>query len=734
MADENQADNEEQQLSWLQKIFGWCESQPLIMKWWFFVVMVIIAGSSLLGVATEMVGTFDSYLVSSFVFEKAIALVIFMAFYSSYRQFPGLISSSGITPTHSTIRRALSAQLPSPLFSSSLMAQFKDPTTNQFVANSDANVSLEKTTGSTPVVPPTILSRGSTPVATATTITTGSNHYFLTIDQFVQQNLNEEQRQYFKQARWELFWKQGFPTLLLWDDSDQAVRRLHYAGLAASALLFTGALDFAFAALVSPFLTPACFASVLLSVPTYSLLALVFSVNAFLLAAICYPCYLSIRTVSKVWMRLQFDSFLLETTLFAALTSLILRLSILSGASRIVSQSHPQALWNPGDLEPVGSVVTSTAAEVILALACVRFVLFKITFASGIVKLTSGDTSWRDGTAMSYHYLSQPIPNPLSYYFHLKVPPWAHSLSQWAHFVIELASPFLFFWPWGLPRFLATIAVCGFHLMIWTTGNYGFFSANNVAIALTLVADTFIPSSLRSWLLPDLVATVSQLLAAHSHDPTWSAVYFKTAALLLRLACAVLVAVGYLFVLGLGLAALNCAKKQAYRYPPQLLAQLERYLPTIFRIQNLFYELQPWHVSGAYGLFAVMTKGRIEVIMQGSMDGELWHPICFRYKPSHPNDHPKLMWFFLSRLDWWLWFCQWGALPPWVTAFMTHLLKGTPAVYALLAPSPPFSSDNPPKYLRVTKNDYQFDASNQKWYLSQELQTIYRALALIKSS
>ena len=45
------------------------------------------------------------------------------------------------------------------------------------------------------------------------------------------------------------------------------------------------------------------------------------------------------------------------------------------------------------------------------ALFLVRWLLFRLMLGSGLVKLASGDAGWTDGTALTFHYFTQPIPN-----------------------------------------------------------------------------------------------------------------------------------------------------------------------------------------------------------------------------------------------------------------------------------------------------------------------------------
>ncbi len=53
-------------------------------------------------------------------------------------------------------------------------------------------------------------------------------------------------------------------------------------------------------------------------------------------------------------------------------------------------------------------------------LVCVwgfRWLLFRIMIGAGMIKIR-GDQCWRDLTCINYHYQTQPVPNPLSVYFH----------------------------------------------------------------------------------------------------------------------------------------------------------------------------------------------------------------------------------------------------------------------------------------------------------------------------
>lgn len=101
----------------------------------------------------------------------------------------------------------------------------------------------------------------------------------------------------------------------------------------------------------------------------------------------------------------------------------------------------------------------------------VRWLLFRLMFASGVVKLTSRCPTWwgltgegprlhlgrsrgalpspdhaPSPTALTYHYETQCLPTPAAWFAH-HLPVWLHRLSVVATFLIEIAVPPLFFAP-----------------------------------------------------------------------------------------------------------------------------------------------------------------------------------------------------------------------------------------------------------------------------------------------
>ena len=176
----------------------------------------------------------------------------------------------------------------------------------------------------------------------------------------------------------------------------------------------------------------------------------------------CFVLYLSLVTTGSVFMNFQWDSLLLEAGLLAILYA-------------------PPVLRLGRAAEP------PRATRLLLV-----YLLFRLMFLSGIVKLTWGDHTWRDLSALEYHFYTQPIPSLLSW--------WAQQAGKSAHavmtaitFGIEIVLPFFFFAPRAL-RLVACAAQIALQLGILATGNYGFFNWLALALCIPLLDDAALDS------------------------------------------------------------------------------------------------------------------------------------------------------------------------------------------------------------------------------------------------
>ena len=116
----------------------------------------------------------------------------------------------------------------------------------------------------------------------------------------------------------------------------------------------------------------------------------------------------------------------------------------------------------------------------------------------------------------------------------------------------------------------------------------------------------------------------------------------------------------------------------------------------------------PFGIVNSYGLFAVMTTRRPEIIVEGSNDGVTWLEYEFKYKPGDLHQAPRWVAPYQPRLDWQMWFAALGNYrsSPWFVNFMVRVLQGSPDVLRLLAKNP--FPNAPPKYVRAEQFDYKF--------------------------
>jgi hypothetical protein len=124
--------------------------------------------------------------------------------------------------------------------------------------------------------------------------------------------------------------------------------------------------------------------------------------------------------------------------------------------------------------------------------------------------------------------------------------------------------------------------------------------------------------------------------------------------------------------------------------------------------QRLLEWNAPFRSINTYGLFAVMTAKRPEIIVEGSDDGLLWYPYEFKWKPGDLKRGSGFVQPHQPRLDWQMWFAALGTYRgnPWFIHFLVRLLQGSPEVLALLEKNP--FPDQPPRYVRAVLYEYHF--------------------------
>ena len=377
--------------------------------------------------------------------------------------------------------------------------------------------------------------------------------------------------------------------------------------------------------------------------------------------------YLSLTVAGQDFLTFQWDILLIETSF------LVIFLAPWKGLDRLVR--HP--------------------APCRLARWLLWLLLFRLMFESGIVKLQSygagGENTWRDLTALNYHYWSQPLPSWISWHIH-QLPDWFHRSSHRLMLVIELALPFLFFGPRRLRNFALAGQVL-FQILIIASGNYGFFNLLTLLLCLTLLDDQALPRRLR---------------AAMGNRPMKE--FFKPD--FIRTSRHLILVPASLLILMIG--AFQLVQSCEDNRKSSATASWMRSHPQTRRAYNA---VRRFHTVNPYGLFRVMTTTRPEIIIEGSNDGQTWEPYIFRYKPVEPDRAPKFLLAHMPRLDWRMWFAGLqfegsGRLPSWLDKFLVQLFEGNPNVIALLEHNP--FPDAPPDHFRIQLYHYTFTNSETR--------------------
>jgi len=134
-------------------------------------------------------------------------------------------------------------------------------------------------------------------------------------------------------------------------------------------------------------------------------------------------------------------------------------------------------------------------------------------------------------------------------------------------------------------------------------------------------------------------------------------------------------------------------------------------------LSNIHSMVAPFIIANSYGLFAVMTTKRVELIFEGSNDGENWRQYEFKYKPGDINRRPPFILGHMPRLDWRLWFMPFHSfpyIPSWFLQFLEKMIQHKEDIIGLLAKPLPFPEDQPPHFLRVMSYHYKFSSPEIK--------------------
>jgi len=321
----------------------------------------------------------------------------------------------------------------------------------------------------------------------------------------------------------------------------------------------------------------------------------------------------------------------------------------------------------------------------------VRWMLFRVMFGAGMIKLR-GDACWRDLTCLYYHFETQPIPNPLSWYFaHLPHAVLRAGVSF--NHVAELIAPWFALCP-GPVGACGALVIGVFQLMLILSGNLSWLNWLTLALCVPCFDD-----KLLTRLLPARFR--SKRPAPADAPAAWRIARWTIVAVVLAL-------------------SVN---------------------PTL----NLFSSRQvmngsfdPIGLVNTYGAFGSVGKERYQVIVEGTRDaapdaGAHWTEYEFKCQPGDVDRRPCLVSPYHERLDWQMWFAAMSdyANEPWFVHFVAKLLAGDPGALSLLAENP--FPGAPPRYIRAELYRYRFTGPGDRtkaWWARERLGPYMPAISL----
>jgi hypothetical protein len=362
--------------------------------------------------------------------------------------------------------------------------------------------------------------------------------------------------------------------------------------------------------------------------------------------AVLWTLYLSIVNVGQIWYGFGWESLLLEAGFLAV----------------FLGPAH--------------------VAPPVLGMWLLRWLLFRLEFGAGLIKMR-GDRCWRELTCLNWHHETQPMPNPLSWWFH-RLSPRLHRVETLANHVTQLVVVFGLLAPQPIAGAAAlVIVVTQGYLLI--SGNFAWLNALTLVLALSVVDGR--------WLAAVLPVDRPDELSS----PTWF--------------------VGVGIGLALLVAVLSVAPVRNMLSPGQ-------------RMNTSF---DPLRLVNSYGAFGSVTKVRRELVVEatdGTGPDAVWREYEFRGKPGDVHRRPPQWAPYHLRLDWLMWFV---ALSPaygraWLLPFLGKLLDADPATLRLLR-SAPFGTDRPAA-VRVLVYRYRFTTRQERretgawWHRSYEREMV----------
>lgn len=298
-----------------------------------------------------------------------------------------------------------------------------------------------------------------------------------------------------------------------------------------------------------------------------------------------------------------------------------------------------------------------------------RWLIFRIMVGAGLIKFR-GDEIWRKGTALYYHFETQPLPGPLSRWFHF-LPRIMLKCGVWFNWIAELAAPIFVFWQ-RIARLIAGVVIVLFQFTIILSGNLSFLNWLTIVPALACFDDDF-------WtvILPKKLVRKAKVAAENSLESKG------------------MVTTSWIVT---SLVALLSVQPVFNLLSPG-------------QVMNTSYD--PLELVNTYGAFGSVGKERMNIVFEGTTnetpnDSSDWHPYIYKGLPVEVNRIPPQIAPYHLRLDWQMWFASMSTPEeyPWVYNLIWKLLHNEQIVVGLFA-SNPFPV-KPPRYIRAVLYKYSF--------------------------
>jgi len=314
-----------------------------------------------------------------------------------------------------------------------------------------------------------------------------------------------------------------------------------------------------------------------------------------------------------------------------------------------------------------------------------RWLIFRIMFGAGMIKIR-GDEVWRNGTALYYHFETQPIPGPLSRWFHF-LPRIILRMGVWYNFLAELIAPWFIFWP-RLARHIAGLIIVFLQIILILSGNLSFLNWLTIIPALACFDDGF-----------------------------WSKVLSKA---IVRRA--------------------KNAEENAEPSRPMLVASwvivvivallsIQPVLNMVSSRQIMNTSFDPLDLVNTYGAFGSVGRERLNVVFEGTEDDTItdktvWKAYPYKGLPVALDKSSPQIAPYQLRLDWQMWFASMSTVEeyPWTLNLVYKLLHNDRDVVGLFADNP--FPDKPPHFIRAVLYRYSFAASNNSkklWWAREKI-------------